>query len=174
MFKTTATKPDELESFNITWLENWARGAKALLIHPFAPLAKTSFNFSCLFSKEPYCIVFDSEDPVNLSSSSYLVKLPDEPIAGYTDLIRHGLSSIFKGLNFTDTPNTKQHPSFMDIAKERALDLYTYLFGYVEATRSPQIFLISQLILCTIILSYFLFRDVKEIIHQIYSKRNIK
>lgn len=151
-------------SHNISWLENLSRGASALLLHPFLPLKRFGFNYECLFSNQQHCVgkVCSVSEHFGIKQSSNQTQFH------YFDLARNNLESILNQVK-SKLPNQKPDLSSnsLDNLKSRISTFYANPLNYVQAIKPRHSLLISQLILCSFLLGWFLVRDIREIFRYI-------
>lgn len=147
---------------SIGWLENLKRGAVGLIIHPFLPFYhETKFNYGCLFSDRSDCCIREE-----VVSSMPKIKLDPSQIS----IFRSHLNSLYDSINSIEIKRLAQqatHHMPRDIPNSKISRLYRSLSDY-EPTR---IFLISQLAICTVLLSFYLATDIKVIIGRVRNLR---
>lgn len=154
---------------NVTWLENLTRGAGALLLHPFLPFYETKFDYKCLFSKHSYCCnQWDPKvDPRQISANNdYLNK----SYTRYFDLFRDNLRLLIEGLDFTHRPLDKNPIETGESLVSRASGLCINMMRFVKI-KPKNMFLISQLILCSISLSFFIVKDIKDVVRYVKTSK---
>lgn len=164
---------------NMTWIENLLSGFHSLLIHPFLPFSKSDFSLKCLFSGDPYCCIVDYDktniNAVNqLEEKSHHHQQPYQRLSsseGYLNLIKHNLDSLLGFFNLSSMGRVKIEPDKQATSLSKTIDSYYNLYNYTKRNY-PQILLISQLILCTIILGYYLLKDIKDLFKYIKSIRS--
>lgn len=162
----------------ISWLDNLINGVSSIVLHPISPLSTVDFRFGCLFTHKPYCCVdttgnkLEEHELYNQSGS------PKEPIShGYFTSLREFPNLIKEGLGlsgFQQNPPIKSWPAPDKKALlDRVIELHTDFKNYIK-TKPPNIFLASQLILCTVVLIYVIFKDAKKVVGyvKIIQKKN--
>lgn len=155
---------DDIVTENITWYENLVHGARAIFIHPFLPFSNFGFDYKCLFSANPFCSIIQSN--VGTMNKTFTDYAPSKSRIGYLDLIRNNLGSILRNISITDS---KQGP--LELArKTKPSTFLDFIRG--EGTKHVHRLILAQLILCTILLCYFIFRDITAIINYIKKVRS--
>lgn len=164
MLLTTDTQSIDPEShLNITWIENLTIGLTYLLVHPFLPFLRSNFNYQCLFLRKSHC-------PVETSS-------PSKIINGYVyDLVQRTQEAHFKNLTSILVPEVLQ-PFFKSQNKvnsaagtQSCLSPLRYIIDR-RILMSPNFLLLAQLVICSVGLSYFLYRDLRVMIERICIRR---
>lgn len=145
---------------HISWFENLRRGLSAIFIHPFLPLAETGFNYKCLFSRKPYCCT----NSINHRHEGG-AKSIESKSAHYYDYFLNYSSGLLERLGFAPSSHVKSTTNLSNGKQANSIDsisLNGNLTDYLKRT-PVLVILISQLVLCTILLSLFLVKDLKRL-----------
>lgn len=141
---------------NSSWFENLSLGARALFLHPFLPFLESKFNLKCLFSSKPYCCA----EIVCSSKTKNQNELDKQHSNQFKEHSYSILGKLFRDATHVSDISYSKH---IDTHNFKMHKLYDSVTNTIKAKPS-QVFLISQLILCIVLLSYFLLKDIKRII----------
>lgn len=155
---------------SVTWAENFILGIKALLLHPFFPLADTGFKYECLFAtKSTRHHRAESRQAIcqNIPQRSSLNELRIDREAGSRFLNHTGqiVSNIYHVV--VDYLRTKDNNSSIVINEEPRTssasqkNLRTYLIP-------------AQLLILTVIWIYILIKDLRKVMKSTRTITNTK
>lgn len=143
----------------VSWFENLKRGIYSLIIHPFLPLLDTGFNYPYLF--------FGNLNPCNETKLAQETSIQSKSILRmYYDVLRRRILETLDSLGIYSLPSDVKQ-KFASSGKDLTrLNLKDKLANYAKS-KSIKIFLIAQLIVCTILLINFIIRDLRRLIFYI-------
>lgn len=161
----------------VTWLENLINGLVALFLHPFSPLSRTNFNFNCLFTHKPYCYT-DTTCHHQLKTHEIdhsSVILHDSISDGYLNFLQELPNSLIGIVTLVNPRNSSQiesssTPTHIALFSRLAYTV-TNIASYLKS-RSFNVFLASQLILCSIILVHVIYDDTKRVVFYMKTSQN--
>lgn len=159
------------KSDSISWIENLRRGVSALILHPFLPLKNFKFSYSCLFSSHSYCRV-DREELIRYSDKDNSQYSKIHPPTD--NLFRKFSRSIFHALdistNLLEKDRTYLHKPEENRIPKKLLEFFRHISK--RMIHEPGCaFLVAQLLMCSIILTYFLIKDLKKLAGFFIKKR---
>lgn len=160
---------EENSAHHITWIENLSRGAVALLIHPFLPLKDYGFNYSCLYSKQPCCLVRMSRNSMSAHQTS--VKSFSKDYPAYIQIPKSILGTIFSHL-IQITPTNKVWNDSVGNSESSLSYAYMRLKDYAVKNKPKSSLIAGQLVLCNCLLTCYLIEDIRYIYHYILNYRN--
>lgn len=142
----------------ISWFDNLKKCVARLLLHPIMPLDNPGFSYRCLFSRSNYCCLADECSTNEISLKT--------PLRNYLDLfmsnIDWGISNIQSYLYMQRLSRDKvQDPpqTWTTMAKE----LIVNLLKITKTNPLNRVFLLSQLLLCSILLSIVVIHDLNAL-----------
>lgn len=155
---------DASQNDSITWIENLTTGLRYLLVHPFLPFSRSDFNYQCLFSRKAYCSaeIASPSKILNDYVSTLMHKTQEVYLRNFTsNLVPEVLRSAFKAQSGTQD-STRAH-SWLSTLKQ--------IGDYRKISSYNSYLTLGQLLVCTLALSYFLYKDLRVIINRFYNVR---
>lgn len=168
MSQPTVIEVDGHQHRTISWLDNLIRGARNLILHPFFPFLKSSeFNFKCLFARTNSCCSINGCDhALHQQVTNQTYRDNGFSISSYPHLLESHVKSLISQYN----TSINHGQAYIKTDKQPPYELVTRYIFKLTGT-SVRRFLTFQLIICTIVLSYYLIRDVKYVIRYMKAKR---
>jgi len=146
---------------NVSWINNLLNGACALLWHPFLPLYESNFIYNCLFSDKSYCY-----GDYDCRKSKLQTEYPSPGSREITPIAY--ISDLFKSI-----VGRNSIPSEFHVNNQTGGAWISRTISQVKTNLTfGRTLLITQLIVCTIILGRYLVNDIRVILRLERTKRS--